>query len=412
MIIYIALAGIIMALIGWWRPMVAAALLSLLWPAYLVRTSVAGVPTTLLEIAIYGAGLGILVSVLAHRWPRPKIHLSCMTMILTLAWSVAWIIATITSPDHRESLGALKAWWFDPLVYVAILFVTVRTASERLFLVRSAILSGAIVAFAGLYQLAFVRDTLQEGRLSSFFTPVANYAAMYLAPLFIVTLALNAFGILRRAWWWLTGLLALALVGTLSYGGFAAVGVGAIIVWFFLPPSVWRRRVLYGAIIVAVAGVAFLTTTKNFHQHFDAGRSSGEVRKQIWVTSWALIAKHPIFGIGPNAFQVAYQTELPKHYFPPLEWLVAQPHNLYLALWLETGLLGLLAALASFVYFFAQMKKLIRDPAHRPYVVAALAAIAAILVHGAVDTPILKNDLMLITVALLSLPWLGQQEKI
>ncbi len=136
------------------------------------------------------------------------------------------------------------------------------------------------------------------------------------------------------------------------------------------------------------------------------------VRTQIWVTSWALIKQHPVVGIGPNTFEPNYRAEVPKHYWPPLEWLVAQPHNLYLALWLEIGLLGLAAFVGFMVYWTRLVWRLARQagPAERAIMLSALAAVLAILVHGLFDTPYFKNDLALELTLLIILPWLSRAE--
>jgi O-antigen ligase len=391
--------------------MIALSLLILLWPSYLIRATAFGIPTTMLEMVIYGVVAGTILSILMRRWPRPVIKINWLGWTMIALWAAAWIIATIASPDHRESLGALKAWWFDPMLFAGLLLVVVRSPSERIMLLKITILSGAIVAAAGLFQLAFIRDSLQEGRLSSFFAPVANYAAMYLAPIFVLGLAAVTTKIIGKTWLMYLGIIAVALLATLSYGGFAAVAVGSVVIWLAQPASPWKKRLAWLAIGVTLVGVAVLTTTKNFHQHFDAGRSSGSVRQQIWSVSWALIEKHPLLGIGPNAFQAAYVNEIPKHYFPPLEWAVAQPHNLYLALWLELGLLGLITALAATIIFFRAIWRLMRNPSRRPYALVAAASVIAILTHGLVDTPLFKNDLVILTTLILALPWLGRVEE-
>jgi O-antigen ligase len=83
-------------------------------------------------------------------------------------------------------------------------------------------------------------------------------------------------------------------------------------------------------------------------------------------------------------------------YFPPLEWLVAKPHNLYLNLWLETGLLGLIGTLWFLGLYLRRMR---RHPAGSIYA----AAVVSILVHGLVDTPLFKNDLALIAVVIVAM---------
>jgi len=405
------LTGLIIGALAIWRPALATAAIIFHWPAYLMQTTIVGVPTTVLELALYGAVMGTTIAIVSKRWPRPQLRFDWWTMILVLCWSAAWIVAVVASPDQRASLGAWKAWWLDAALFSGLLFVTVRSVAERTLMIRALIASGTVVALAGLGQLAFLRDTLQEGRLSSFYMPVANYAAMFLAPIFVFGVALVLHRSLSRIWIGPLSVIALALVGTQSLGGMLAVSAGLGIVWLSLPTGILKRRLLWSAVTAGAAILLILFVTGKLTQRFDlSDRSSGSARIQIWVTSWAIGTQNPILGIGPNAFEVAYRDELPKHYFPPLEWLVAQPHNLYLALWLELGLAGLFVFVGSMYYWFRGVIRQMNIDSKRTIAIAASAAVCTILVHGLVDTPILKSDLMLLTVTLLMLPWLAKSE--
>ncbi len=404
LIIPLALLG----LLAWWRPIFALGALSLLFPSYLWRWTIGGIPTTFLELALYATALGVLVALLMRRIAWARLEWTRATWILVSLWSIAWIVATVVSPDIRAGAGALKAWWFDGLLYAGLVATIVRTDSERAAWIQSITLSGTIVAAAGLYQMVFLRSTAHDGRLSSFYVPVANYAAMYIAPILVFTVAALTQRRMRLSWWWFAGVMAVALLATVSYGGYIAAAAGAVTIWYALPASRWKKTLLWAGVIGAIVGVVALSTTKNFGQHFDAGRSSGKVREQIWVTSWALVRQHPLVGIGPNQFEVAYRQEIPKHYFPPLEWLVSQPHQLWLAVWLEGGAVAVLTLLVGLGYALVMLWRLLRIPVHRVPSLMSLAALVTIIVHGFVDTPILKNDLVLLTTAILMLPFVGR----
>ncbi len=409
LILSLGIAAVVIV-IALWRPPLGAAAIILLWPTYLIRTSIAGVPTTALELALYGALAALILRLGFRQTIWHWIRLPRDTWWLLGFWGLAWITATIFAVDHQAALGALKAWWLDPLLFMGLLIIAVRTKTERHTIINAAILSGVIVALAGLVQLVGFRQTLQEGRLSSFFTPVANYAAMYLGPLLVMTVSLLLHG-RRTAWRWLASVIMTLAIGlTLSFGAYLAVAVGIFFSWIFLPSGMLKRRLAVIGTVIVIVAVVGLSQTKNFGQHFNfSDRSSGSARQQVWVTSWALIRQDPWFGVGPNNFEVAYRTELPKHYFPPLEWLVAQPHNLYLALWLETGLLGLLVfGWLVWHHFRLGLRQFLHEPEHRNIAFASLSAIVVLLVHGLVDTTYFKNDLAMELALLVALPWLGE----
>lgn len=409
---WIFLIPITIALITLMRPDWGVAALAGLWPSYLLRTEVAGIPTTALELSIYAAALIMALRLITRRTRWHWNPLPTDTYYLAAAWGVAWLTATFMAADREAALGALKAWWLDPHIFMVLMILTIRTINQRRLLTNTALMSGVIVALAGFAQLIWFSSTLQEGRLSSFFAPVANYASMYLGPLIVLLGSLLIHDRGTRWQWFAVAVMTLALLLTLSFGGFLAVAAGLFFSWLLLTNSARKRQLALVGGAVILLGLIGLTQTKNFAQHFDfSGRSSGSARQQIWVTSWALIKQDPWFGVGPNNFETAYRAELPKHYFPPLEWLVSQPHNLYLALWLETGLLGLITFGWFIVHHFRlAWKQFFHDPANRNLAIASLAAMVAVFVHGLVDTTFFKNDLAVMFSFLIVLPWLGQKK--
>ncbi|HLC95062.1 MAG TPA: O-antigen ligase family protein, partial [Patescibacteria group bacterium] len=115
-------------------------------------------------------------------------------------------------------------------------------------------------------------------------------------------------------------------------------------------------------------------------------RSSLTSRVMIWQAAAKMIGEHPLLGIGVGRFQAVYLEY--QQYFPPyLEWAVPQPHNMFLAVWLQTGILGL----ASFVFlvghtFFLLLRETKKETP------ALLGLLVLYLVCGIVDTPYFKTD--------------------
>lgn len=396
--------ALVVLLVTWRRPVDGIALVVLLWPAYLLRTTIQGIPTTALELAIYGLVAGFVLSAIRTRrliWPKlPKWY-----HLFGALWILAWVLATLFSTDRQASLGALKAWLIDPMLFGAVVLVAVQTVQQRTMLVKAMSLSGAIVAVAGLAQLIGWRESLQDGRLSSFFHPVANYAAMYLGPILILTVGALLWKLLHPRWWVAAGLMTIALALTVSFGGYVAVSVGLVVLWSRWENPVWKKRSLLLAVVAAALGLGILSQTSYLSEKFStADRSSSLVRSQIWRTSIEMIKEHPIFGVGPNAYEAEYRATIPKLYFPPLEWLVSQPHQLYLALWLETGLLGLIIFFFWLVFWLRSIWPQVKN--RQTIATISLAAMVTILVHGLVDTPLFKNDLILIVLMVVILPLL------
>ncbi len=412
--IWPVIIAVIVFILSLWRPRFGVAAVIVLLPSYLIRTTIHGVPTTALELAIYALAFGVLIDAVRRKQGFRSVYIPRTWLVLFTVWALGWIISTIASTDRTASLGALKAWVIDPNIFAIVVLYVIRTAEEKLLLMTSILFSGLAVSIAGFVQMVAFHSTLQDGRLSSFFHPVANYAAMYLGPIFIIGFALLLYKVLRGwLWWAAVGLIGLAILLTVSFAGYFAMAAGVIVLWLWLPKGKLKQRLGLGALTAALLAGLIIPQTKYFSEHFNTtDRSSGLVRSQIWVTSWAMIQHSPIVGIGPNTFEANYRLEVPKHYWPPLEWLVAQPHNLYVALWLETGLAGLMV----FLGFIAHWARLVwqksrqADEAQHAIMLAGLAAMIAILVHGLFDTPYFKNDLAVEFGLIVLLPWIGQEK--
>ncbi|MBI3573085.1 MAG: O-antigen ligase family protein, partial [Candidatus Kerfeldbacteria bacterium] len=288
-----------------YKPNRGVALLIIAWPTYIWRINILHVPTTALELSVYATLLAGLMHTpfRRHLWSRVRAIPKSWWTVLAL-WVIAWILSAAFSADKQASFGALKAWLVDPLLFAGILAGTVQTATDRIYLLQAAITSGFVVSMFGLYQVVWLRTELQDGRLSSFFHPVANYAAMYLGPIFVMGLGALMYKILRGWWWAAVIMVGLALALTLSYGAFLAVAVGAVTLWVFLPPSKTKRNIAVVTILTSVLAVLGLSQTKNFAEHFtNPDRTSAAVRYQIWRTTWEIIKHHPLFGVGPNNFE-------------------------------------------------------------------------------------------------------------
>ena len=146
----------------------------------------------------------------------------------------------------------------------------------------------------------------------------------------------------------------------------------------------------------------FLIFEKNSAKFSDlvnfSERSSLSSRMMIWRSSLKIASDHWLWGIGPGNFQNKYLQY--QQYFPPyLEWAVPQPHNLFLAFYLQTGLIGFLGfILLLILWIFQKIKILVfsKDYLNAHLTKILLALITYTLFHGLFDTPYWKNDLALI----------------
>ncbi|MBI3115170.1 MAG: O-antigen ligase family protein [Candidatus Kerfeldbacteria bacterium] len=384
--------------IALWRPTIALGLLAAVLPMYLIRFSVGAIPTTLLELGLYAATLGIIARLLHERKLRA---------IIVQGWrafgSYRWpmivllgsgLLSAVLSSDVRAGLGAWKAWYFDAALFGFLVVLYRRHVWP--WLIGGLASGSSVISLWGVWEYVARHAQLQDGRLNSVFgTP--NYHALLTVPIIVLLLGL-AFRERRPRLWLVAAVAAnlLALYFTFSYGGYVALASGVAVLGLF--SRVYRKYVVIIAALVVVVGFLQIGTDKFRRLGDFTGRSSAHVRVQIWQASWRIIREHPLVGIGPGNFEPAYREAIPHIVFPPLEWLVALPHSFPLAVASQTGLVGV----AAFVWLLAAFFRAARQ--RRDWLGATLtAAMVALLVHGLVDTPYFKNDLALLFFALLSL---------
>ncbi len=403
----IVVAAVVMAVVAWIRTPWALALVIIGTPAYLWKAGVAGIPVTVLEAMIIGTALGwfvkrLVTKRLGEALRAVKVAVPRALWIPTVVLGLGWILGTSMSIDVRASLGAMKAWFIEPALIGLIALVELNNERTRTLVVRALLAALSWVSLAGIAQMLFVRSTLQDGRLSSVFAPVANYFAMFAAPLIVIAFGMVMANKDRLLASCAAVLGILALAASFSYGGFMALGAGAIALVLTLLSPAYRKRALIALAVIAVVGFLALLPTRLFHEKLNfSTRSSSLVRTEIWHTAVEIGRQHPFFGIGPNTFEKEYRAVAPTLYHPPLEWLVAKPHQLYLNAWVETGLLGVIGLLWFMGAFLVRVFRSRGTESWMAWISGA--AMVAILVHGLVDTPLFKNDLSVIGALIIAL---------
>ncbi len=176
-----------------------------------------------------------------------------------------------------------------------------------------------------------------------------NYLAAVLVPAAVLAGGL-AFrrGFARRTLLALaTLMIAIGIAATQSRGGLIAASGCAVVAF-----TIWkgRRRTIAIVLALVLVGVVayFLNDPGALQRVQESNHGSG--RLDIWTVAWRVVQDHPIFGVGLAQFpQVS-----PHYVLAPgvLEYasLIVEKHivvhNLYLQMWAEDGIVGLLLFLA------------------------------------------------------------------
>lgn len=314
------------------------------------------------------------------------------------------LLSFLANPFSFTGLGMLKTWFFFPIL-AGYLWLSARPTSadlERIFLLWVG--TGGAVAVTSLV-FFFSGTTTYDGRLAAWYGS-PNYLAFFLAPPALLALSrifsgrlMSGDSVWRASIFFAPPILA-ALFLTRSYSAWLSLGVTLLIFSFVLYRNHFSLRkkinILCGIGLVFFLFFASETGSEKWKALADrSSRSSLASRVMIWEAAWRMASDHPLLGIGPGRFQETYLAY--QRYFPPyLEWAVPKPHNLGLALWLETGILGLLGftwLVGAWLWYMRLFWRVTVRQLEKNQAAAITSITVFFLILGLADTPFFKTDL-------------------
>ncbi|MGB8702961.1 MAG: IctB family putative bicarbonate transporter [Thermosynechococcaceae cyanobacterium] len=360
-------------------------------------------------IEIGCAGLWLLLT-LSEDAPQPA-KVSPIHALLALYWACAGL-STIFSPVARAALNG----WIELTLYLlvfALIERTVRSARWRSWIITVYLFAAFVVTLYGMRQWFFGAPPLatwvdpdssmaNTTRVYSYLDN-PNLLAAYLLP--AVPFSVSAFFVWRN---WGTKLLAAVmvvtntscLVLTFSRGGWLALLLslaitGLLLLYWVLPqlPQFWRTWAFPillggGTACIAIAIVAVEPLRERFLSIFVSRQdSSNNFRINVWDAVKEMIRDRPIIGIGPghDAFNKIY----PLYQRPKFSALSA--YSIYLEHLVEFGIFGFTCFMALLIALFqqgwVQLQRLrTQQSPHGFWLIAALAGMGGLLMHGTVDT--------------------------
>jgi O-antigen ligase len=360
-----------------------------LLPAYGLRFKIGPLPTTALEIILLIA-IGILAYeiFIIKNFPRqskPSYGSEKLFWIGAAIILIATIAGIIVAPSKLAALGIARAYFWEPMIF-SFLLIKIQPDGKKIF--KAALygfaLNATLVAGYGIFQYFFPRlipaTYVADHRITSFYS-YPNAIALYLAPLIplflsaLWSLPLVVFGVL-------------AIIMAKSAGGLIAVFAALFVAGLSFKKS--RVATIIVTIVVA-AMLSFAPQLSGLREQILMKDWSGRVHQIGWQESIAMLRDHPLWGAGLSGYPTAVK---PYHTAVGVE-IFQYPHNLFLAIWSELGVLGLLGFLIIFVWFFSTVFRRYKLQPTTYNLKLLAAAIVAILVHGLVDVPYFKNDLSL-----------------
>jgi O-antigen ligase len=379
----------------------------ILSPLYGLRFKIFGFPTTLLEVLIIFVFLLFLFEKLKSGDYNPFKFFSQTAFDLPIFFLLcAVIISLFTSSDLRGGLGIFKAYFLEPAIFYYIVVSLFSREKNILPLVSPLVLASIWLSLLAILQaitgrFSFAPHELAQGRMVAVYNS-ANALGLFLGPIFSFLLGLVLLDgqklIKKKNYILLFSmtcfLIAPVLILTQSRGTlFALLGVIFFIIYFFLTKTSLLRCLLFSGLIIilvifSIFSVAFLKVggdlTPPVFQGSYRGQDTLQIRFYLWEGTFGLLLNRPFFGAGLDSFKEIYfgDYSLPQ-YREPLQY----PHNLFLTLFAELGILGLLA-------FAFLVWRIIRALAKiGPWGISIACVLIYLFIHGLVDVPYFKNDL-------------------
>ena len=170
----------------------------------------------------------------------------------------------------------------------------------------------------------------------------------------------------------------------------------AIFVYAIVAADKKIRLVIAGFVIVAASIIYALPNLRyRFITPF-YGETSANSRIILWKAGWNSVKNSPITGLGLTGFSHQYRSLVPD---PNLD-THNYPHNIFLDVWVETGLLGLLSFTAIVIIYIYQGLRAATlkntDTSKVSIKLPVALFLVALITQGLIDNPYFKNDLALV----------------
>lgn len=403
------------------RKLLYGVLLALaLLPTYLIRYTIFGFPTTVLEglilllFAIWFVKNGLAWKEVFYEATHFKSLKQPFNrwFLATILFLIASSIAVYTAQNSWAALGIWRAYFLEPILFFSVFISTVKSKEDLYKVVWALVLGGisiAVFAVAQKFTGVLIPNIFWQAeatrRVTSFFG-YPNAVALYLAPLvpFVVYLFEHDFRKTRGLVWHdlfyfiIFALFVLSIIFARSTGGIVALAGALLILGLF---SKSTRVISFLIIVFFGLSFGFAPLRESLGQEILMQGTSGQIRLNMWGETIEMLRSNWVWGAGLGN----YQTVVAPYHI--LKWaeIYLYPHNFILNFWTEIGLPGLIAfGWLILLFFRGGLSIFNRLKGDGKFLVETLFAVMLIiLIHGLVDVPYFKNDLSVFFWALLGM---------
>lgn len=370
--------------------------------SYLLRFQIASYPTNLQELLIIANVLIFFVYIIKEKHLTTILNNFRKYRVLILFILLSAIsLLTVETKDYIFLIRYLKFLFFSSALIWLFLEILHDEQSRKMGIKIAGL--GALTF--GIFSIIFnllgynvAHDYRLTGPLDA-----AVYLAFYFAPfvIFFFTEFLN--NPKQKQNLLFTCALTILLLLTRSMGSIAVT----FLIMLFVTYKNFNFKILHRTgtkIIIAVLAIILFSTVfySKILPAFETNYSSLNERGEIWQTSIALLRDPAVIlgGLGLNQFQYHYENDVKIVLGrEPLDYIVLQPHNIFFFFIFNFGILGIIVLLALIIKVVSNILK-----SHETNLRVTASFIALyFLLHGLIDTPFMKNDLLFILILALQL---------
>ena len=297
----------------------------------------------------------------AWRQPLGKAAIAFLAiLLLSILWTAAPLPVAL-----QEWIG----WRHFLLLFIALAIFDVRSA--KLAFAAALVVAGSVAAVASFLEFDFGAAQANSDVAGGII--LRNHVTQGLALTAGVLLALALFVHARRGSWqqWACAAAAALMVTNVvfvTYARSAYVALAVTLVVVTLGIAQRRVRIVALAALITLMTAAVVVSPL-ISQRFERGLqeikgandsaviTSMGIRSVMWETSAQIVREAPLLGHGLGSFLQQYQRVVTQRHSGWKATLTADPHNQYLMILAETGVLGL----AAFAWFlFAALRQKVR----------------------------------------------------
>lgn len=296
-----------------------------------------------------------------------QIAFQLLILYAIVTWLIAWKVVQYDNYPGAENGFYIKGVLADFYIFFLVCFYGLRTRDEAitaltaLLLATSAANLVTIAEVTGLTHFGII-EVRDNGRVQGALGEANQYAGFlaFCIPLYAASAYVTR-GLWRAVWAGCAVLAVLAMLTTVSRGGFAAL-LGAAVIGCFMfkryiavgKLAAWSAIAATVAIIVLFASsgtMRSLITDRLFNETRQADfNSATNGRQDIWVAMIQLMLDHPITLVTGYGWRVYWS--MPVLY---------SPHNTYLNYWFNLGLPGLTCLLVMLGTLFVTARDVARN---------------------------------------------------